>query len=234
MQNKFEQLIKAVYKKWKIGSLHDVSVHPDEEEIACFLEGRLPDIEAQKLKVHLTQCQACAEALAVAAKVKPGQDIQAPAWLIETVKGLIEQPAPVRLLELILRWKEKAIELIETNGAVFVGRQILPVPLLRSRKIQYFNKNVTVLKDFSDIRLEVRIESRPVQAFDLSAEIKDKRTLRPIRNARIALFKDNIELESYQCDTGKAIFEHVAAGKYLLEVSATGIKSAQVALEVKV
>ena len=59
MQDKLERLIKAVYRKWRSGNPKIEGAHPDEEMLACFLEGRLTPEENEGIKSHLISCNDC-------------------------------------------------------------------------------------------------------------------------------------------------------------------------------
>jgi hypothetical protein len=92
---------------------------------------------------------------------------------------------------------------------------------------------VTILKDFKDIRVEVKLENKGGQAFDLTVLVKDKQTHCVIKDLRVTLLKDDLELESYLTDSKKVIFEHVLAGRYTVEISNIETKIASIVLDIK-
>lgn len=216
---KTEGLIKVVYAKWRQGQTEAKAGHPGEEEMACFLEGRLSAQESRELKAHLINCRSCSKILATQARLKEDAGLTVPQEWLELVKSLVARQAQdVPLLEIILKLKENLLELLNTTGDVLVGQELMPAPVLRSRKVPDFKDEVMVLKDFADIRLEAKIENKGPGYFSLTLSIKEKPTAQLIKDVRVTLFKDDIELESYLSDTGKVTFEHVAIGKYSVEI----------------
>lgn len=234
MPDKLERLIRMVYKQWKKGLPKVEEPHPDEETVVCFLEGRLSSQEETRIKEHLISCDKCTEVLAIQAKLKPGDAEKVPAQLLEGVKNLVKQEDKSLALEIILRVKEKALEILNTTGDVLVGQELVPAPILRSRKPQDFKDEVTILKDFKDIRVEAKIENKGTKAFSLTVLAKEKETQKVIKDLRVTLLKDDLELESYIADTGSVTFEHVLLGKYTVEISTLESKLASILLDIKI
>ena len=233
MQEKLEKLIKMVYKKWKSGLPKAKGEHPDEEAFVCFLENRLPQEENERIKQHLLKCDNCMEAFALNFTVKSTETKEVPEELISRVKKLFEPQNRISLLEIALRLKERALEIINTTGDVLVGQELVPAPVLRSRQIKDFKDEVTILKDFQDIRVEAKIENKQGKAFSLSVTVKEKASQKMMKDLRVTLIKDEVELESYLADSGKVTFEHVLLGKYTVEIANIENKIASIILDIK-
>ena len=233
MTERVDKLIKIVYQKWKSGQLKPQRLHPDEETLACFLEGRLSQKENEEIKTHIINCDNCAGALAVQLKLKEIETKEVPQELITRVKDLISSQDTSLLLEIILRLKEKVMEILNTTGDALVGQELVPAPVLRSRRIKDFKDEVTILKDFQDIRVEAKIENKQGQAFSLSVSVKEKDSQKIVKDLRVTLIRDDVELESYLADSGKVIFEHVLLGKYTVEVANIETKIASILLDIK-
>lgn len=234
MQDKLEKLIKEVYKKWKEGYSDIQGLHPDEESFACFLEGRLSKKENEQIKAHLISCNSCAEAFAIQLRLREIETKDVPEELLRLLKNLMKPEDRMSILEIMLKLKEKAIDVLNTTGDVLVGQELMPAPLLRSRRIKDFKDEVTILKDFKDIRVEVKIENKGGKHFDLNVVAKEKETQKIIKDLRVTLLKDDLELESYLTDSGKVIFEHVLLGKYTVEISHFENKLASILLDIKI
>jgi len=233
MQGNLEKLIKIVYKNWKLDQPKVEELHPDEETFACFLAGRLPPKETERIRAHLIGCQRCAEVFAVSSKLEVVENQLAPEQLVQEAKRLIEEQDKLSILEICLKFKEKVLEILNTTGDILVGQELVPAPVLRSRKAKDFKDEVTILKDFKDIRVEVKIENKGRQAFDLTVLVKEKESQKVIKDLRVTLLRDDLELESYLNDPGKVIFENVLLGKYTVEISTLESKLASVLLEIK-
>ena len=223
-----------VYKKWKLGSAKIEEAHPDEEALACFLEGRLAKEENERIRAHLLSCDDCIEAVALNLGMETIEAKEVPAELLGRVKDLFVAQSNPPVLEIVLRFKEKLLELLHTTGDILVGQELIPAPILRSRSIKDFKDEVTILKDFQDIRVEVKIENKGAGGFNLIVMVKQKQTHKLIKDLRVTLLKDDLELESCLADTGAVTFEHVLLGKYKVEISTLENKLASVLLDIKV
>ncbi|MDD4953744.1 MAG: zf-HC2 domain-containing protein [Candidatus Omnitrophica bacterium] len=233
MPEKLEKFIGLLYKNWRSQNPRArESAHPDEETLACFLEGRLPRNDAEVVRAHLLNCDRCAEIFALSLKNQP-QEIEVPEELLKRVKAMATPAQDTTLLEIILKLKDQFLEVINTTGDLLVGQELVPAPLLRSRSIKDFQDRITILKDFHDIRVEVKIENKAGKAFDLAITVRNRQTQKVIRDVRVTLIKDDLELESCLSDSGVVIFEHVLLGKYKIDISTVTQKLASVLLDIR-
>ena len=119
-----------------------------------------------------------------------------------------------------------------------VGQELVPAPVLRSRNIKDFKDEVTVLKDFQDMRVEVKIENRGSQEgkeiFNVIIMAKQKETQKVIKDLRVTLLKDDLELESCLNDSGSVTFEHILLGRYVIELATIDKKIAAILIDIKV
>lgn len=233
MRDKLEKLIKAVYKRWKADNPKVDQLHPDEETIACFLEDRLSQAENERMKEHLINCNSCAEIVAIQMKLETTETKQISEGLLNWAKDLVKVKDSISVLEIFLKLKEQVVEILNTTGDVLVGQEFLPAPVLRSRSIKDFKDEVIILKDFKDIRVEVKIENKQGKTFSLTVIVKEKDTQRIMKDLRVTLIKDDLELESYLTDSGKVTFEHILLGKYTVEISTVENKIASILLDIK-
>jgi hypothetical protein len=233
MSQELEKLIRVIFEKWKAKLAPEQGDHPDEQDFASFVENRLPLKEAARIKAHVLACDRCAEALSASIKLKEMQEIEPPSSLLETSLDLIRETAASRSLEIFLLVKEKLLEIINTTGDVLVGQELIPAAVLRSRKIRDFKDEITILKDFGNIRVEAKIETKTGGNFSLQVVIKDKLTQAFIKDLRVSLIKGDVELESYLVDSGKVVFEHVLLGKYTVELSSPTDKVAEILIDMK-
>jgi hypothetical protein len=154
--------------------------------------------------------------------------------LLEKIKKLLEELPRENLLEIFLKLKEKALEIIQTSGDVLFGQELVPAPLLRSRKINEFKEEVSILKDLQQIRVLAKIQNKSAKNFNLTITVKDKQNQQVDKNLRITLIKEGLELESYINDSGSSFFENILPGDYMVEVSRQGQRIAVIDLKVKV
>lgn len=222
MQGDLEKLVKAVYRRWKTDRAQLETAHPDEEAMACFLENQLPRRKSKIIKTHLIACDICAEKMALNLRLKAQEEREA------------ARQTEIPILEILLRLKEKALEVLSTTGDILLGARPLPVVLLRSRKLKEFKDEVTILKEFKDIRVEAKIENKAGRVFDLTVKVTNKTTQEIIKDLRVTLIRDDLEIESYSADTGRVTFEHLFLGKYVVEIASLGDKLASIVLAIKI
>lgn len=232
MDKKVERIVRIVFKNWKSQQPKNRLIHPDEETMACFVDGKLPQQEAEKVKLHLLSCDRCSQNLAIQANLDYSGEECVPGNLLGQVKSLVENCDSLSVLEIIFKLKVDLLELVNTTGDVLVGQEFMPSPILRSRKIKNFRDEVVILKDFKDIRVEVKIENKRGESFNVIIIAKEKEAQKPIKDIRITLSKDDLELESYHTETGKVIFENISLGKYIIGISRAENKLASILLDI--
>ncbi|MFA5275625.1 MAG: hypothetical protein WC417_01870 [Candidatus Omnitrophota bacterium] len=233
MPENIENLIRIIYKNWKVKPGAASGAHPDEEVLAAFLEGKLPEEEGESLKAHLLSCNLCIESLIIS--LTEAQDRGAvPQELLDKVRNTFFAQESAPLLEIALKLKDRFLELLNSTGDILVGQELLPAPVLRSRSIGDFKDEVTIFKDFKEIRVEVKVENKGGKHFNLHITASEKLTQKIIKNLRVTLMSEECELESYLTDSGSVIFEHVMLGKYKLAIASLDHNLASILLDIKI
>jgi len=233
MADKVEGLIRTVYRRWKKSHFKEADAHPDEETFACFLEGCLSEEENERLKAHLAVCDNCAQVCALSLNAEAAELKEVPGELLDKARAILSLKDKLSSLEIFLRLKENILEIIKANGDILFGQELVPAALLRSRDIKDFKDEVIILKDFQDIRVEVKIENKGGKYFNLLLQAKHRQAPYMLKDLRVTLIKDDLELESYLSDTGAVNFEHVLLGKYTVELYSVHNKIASVLLDIK-
>lgn len=214
MQGDIGKVISRVYKIWKEKFPQSTGNCPDEETLACFLEGRLPSQESQQLKDHIITCVQCQE-------------------IIRLVNaGATEKNEPV-LLEIILAFKDKVIDLIRTSGDVLYGQEFAPLPVLRSRNIKDFGQEVIIVEDIGNIKAEIEIENKANYIARITVKLTDINTGKPSEGLRVSLIHAEREVESYIAEAGQAVFDNILADNYSLEISSPELIIGKILLEIK-
>jgi len=233
MQDKLEPLIKFVYRRRKKHA-EVKGGHPDEEDLACFLEGSLGEQEKELLKEHLVACQACSEVLALSLNAQAAEAVEMPKDLLLDTQKLLDLKGKSQALEIILRLKDNVFEIINATGDILLGQELIPAPVLRSRNIKDFEKEVTIFKDFKSISLQLKVEKKKREYFNLLVKFLRKQGSASLKELRVTLTRDGLELESYLSESGSVVFENVPLGKYILEVASAEEKLASVLLEINI
>ena len=231
MPDKIEEIISMVYKTWRGQLRSSYGACPEEETFALFLEGLLPEGESQELKKHFLGCDRCLEVIALS-KEKVAE-ITIPQELIESAKKIVIKQKRFPALDIILGFKEKIIDIIETSGDVLFGQELAPLPVLRSRNIKDFGQEVLIIKNLDKIKTEIEVENKGGFNARVIIKISDINTSKPIEDLRITLIRDKQEIESYIVSSGKAVFDNVAPDKYSIEISSTKEIVGKILLEIK-
>ena len=227
-----ENIVKEVYRAWK--QLHPASTpHPGEEVFAAFLEGRLSAEASAKIKEHIVSCEACSLCLAAEFSSRLAASEELPLGLAEKARSQLSRHLGQYSLVVSLRARDDCLQLLNSTGDVLVGQEFVPAAVFRSRQIQDFREGLTVLKDFKDLRAELRIVKKEDGYFAVSMSIRRKDTQEPSDGLRVTLFSDDRELESYVPVQGKVVFERVALGKHTIEISSIKERIATVSLDIK-
>jgi len=233
MFNNLEKAVKIVYRGWKAKRRFMGQNHPDEESLACFIEDKLSEKDKHTVLKHITSCDICAEYVSIQHKIQPHLSLDLPAPLLEKIKKLVIDDRKENLFEIVLKLKDKALEIIQTSADVLVGQELVPAPVLRSRQINEFKEEVNILKDLQEIRVLAKIQNKSTKSFNLTITVKDKASQKTHKNLRITLIKDGIELESYMTNSGSSFFENILPGDYVVEVNRLDEKIAVIDLKVK-
>jgi len=234
MSNNLEKITGMIYKERKNRQAH-LKGHLTEEQIASFADGLLLHEEKGSAIKHLLECNICSEYLITQLKIKPHLSLDVPEALLEKVKKLVKQETGEALFEIFLKLKEKAMEIIETSGDILFGQELVPAPVLRSRHVSEFKEEINILKDLQQIRVIARIQNKNTKSFSLTITVKDKQSQKPVKDLRVSLLKDGIELESYVADSyGSSCFENISPGDYVVELSRQQKREALIDLKVKV
>lgn len=233
MFDHWEKITRIIYREWKGARISRAQEHPGEESLACFLEDKLSAADRNMILKHLLICDKCAEYVSVQIKIQPHLSLDVPAALLDKIKKFIDQEIGGILFEVFLKLKDKAMEIIQTTGDVLVGQELIPAPVLRSRQVNEFKEEITILKDLQQIRVVAKIQNKDSRNFNLTISVKDKLSQKILQDLRITLTREGIELESYTTDSGSSFFENILPGSYAVEVYLRGQKEALIDLKVQ-
>jgi hypothetical protein len=230
----FERTAKLIYRQRKTDHPLKGKGHPNEEELSCFLEGKLSPDEIKSVQRHLVECDSCARYVSVELKTQSHLSLDVPESLIEKIRKIVQDNIRSNLLEIVLSLKEGIFKIVRTTGDVLLGQELVPAPVLRSREISEFKGEVNIIKDLRLVRILVKIRQKSGSLFDFSIEAKDRRNSGKHKNLRVSLFKEGLELESYLDNSGIFLFENLSPGDYLVETSCRGRREAMIELKVTV
>jgi len=230
---KFEEIVRAVYKEWKDRQEQDPGRHPDEEAFINFIGGSMPEQDSDGFKAHVVKCSRCADILASSLKLRSVEERILPQQFQERMKDFILRNINTDVLDILLGFKDKILRLLHTNGDVLIGQELVPASVLRSRQVKDFKDELNILKDCKGLMVDVKIIHKGTGVFEMVVRGKEKQTQKPVKDLRFSLLKNNLELESFHTDSGKAGFEHITSGRYKVEISRVSEKLAEIDLEIQ-
>lgn len=225
-----ERLIREVYRQWQSRQAAPAG-HPDEESFVSFIDGLLPPSEEMRMKEHILSCPACALLVRCHLVTQPPA-LEPPPELVEKTRRLLSQRLGLFTMDLVVAVKDVLMQIISVSGDVLVGQEFVPAAVFRARPGQPLRDAVTVLKDFADIRVELKAEKKGA-VFALTVTVKDKNTQRLLPGMSIGLARDGREIEAYSPESGRAVFEQVTAGRYSIEIASPREKHATLFVEIR-
>ncbi len=234
MFNNFEKISRYIYRQFRKDSEVVCNDHPDEEALSCFLEQRLSQEEKSVIENHLMHCASCAEYISVGLKLEPDLDHDLSPLLLGKIEKLIGIAAQLNILEIFIKLKDQALEILQTTGDLLVGQELVPAPILRSRKINEFKEEIIILEDLEQVRVLAKIQNSGTKNFNLTITVKDKQNQEIHENLRITLVNNGTELESRVCELGNCFFECILPGNYTVEIIQEEKKVALINLKVQI
>lgn len=230
--NNTERIIKKIYHSYRRTHSQKCTSCPDQEALACFLEGKSSKPEAEAMQEHIISCNNCSEITSLFyQKVKDKK--QVPELMIEKVKALLGEGGATNVIEIILALKGKALQIIKTSCDIILENEIMPLPILRSRSISELFEEIILIKELENIKITIEFHKREEDKVRLMLRFIDKIGNKNVTDLRVALFKDNKELESYDAASAEVIFEKVSFGRYSVQISRKENKLGVINLEIK-
>lgn len=224
MNINFEVLLKKALQQFKNKSqIKAKGQCLSEEDIAAIIEEKVQDSEKEQFSEHIASCQKCAyalkENLQLAKVLANNPMLTPPEYVVKSAMDLLNPEVGQNILQIVLNFKEKVIELIKTTGEILIGPELVPVSVLRGNtKDNKFSDEIKVVKTFGNLLAEVDIEKRNPSLCDIEIRLVEKDSKQKARDIRITLTKNNREIESVLSQEGKAVFREVSADKYKIIV----------------
>ncbi len=195
---------------------------PDNEVIACYVDGLLSKEEKITLDRHVSTCQKCKEVFAIQEEVAKLQEKEGlsyvPPYVIERAKNLVNEKFGLNVLEVLVEFRDEVFKAVRSTGEIIAGLQLQPAFSLRGNQAESV-KTLSIKKVFDNVRVEIEITREQGDLNTVVLKVKDEQVETPLSDLRATLIQDEIELESYITKNGKAIFENIKQGKYLIQIS---------------
>lgn len=192
------------------------------ETIACYVDGILPEKERKPIVQHLETCNRCKEEIAyqmdIAKQQKKEELIFLPEFLTRRARNLVSERFGTNVLQVIAKFSDKAIEALRVVGETFCEVKPQPVFALRGQDSELVTVQ-SVSKNFGGFRVEIEIVRQKADLNKIIFKVMDDQTKSPVSDLRVTLMDRETELESYIAQNGKAIFENIKPGNYIIQIS---------------
>ena len=235
---KFEDYLAKVGKKIKETTMGEKCL--SDEDIVFYFDGVLSDDERRRIEKHISLCGECRETLKEHAEIAGQIDDECMSAVPEhIIKKTVEMMTPLvhgrNLFDVVVRLKERALQVINTTGSILKGAvaergDVVFVPIIgaslagvsfRSEK-KPENCDIAIRKEFSSIVLTAELNRSGQNSTDLTLHITGKDSSVKLSDIRVTMKKGARTYESALIKYGKKVFEDVTPGAYLIEVKDGG------------
>ena len=201
---------------------------PDEEKLAEYLEGHLPEEDRLVIEEHLSECRICLEGIIVTNNLirrkKRLELTSVPAEVTESavrlVTGRNSMFSGILTKKLEETFKNIGLKIADVLGLYSWGKYH-PAPI-RSSKRAMSENFVSMGVPFKNIKTEIEIEKTEDSKANIRVVLP--KANKPIKLIRITLEKGNREVTSYLLDGDYVLFEDIPFGRYGISLAEDGIK----------
>jgi len=206
----------------------------NEEEIADFMEDRLPHEARLRVERHLSECDACLKEVVVVRGVVRGGHLADYDPVPDVVTRKAIEMVQERGRESL---SEKASGLSEMISSKWnqLRRSLWPLynfqlAAVRGTKTFVSDDLVIVKKSFPTFDAEIEIEKTADDEACIQVKVNEKSGNIPIR---VSLFKNEREMSSYLLNDSKALFDDIPFSHYRLTFTRDGSKIGEYPFEIK-
>jgi len=191
---------------------------PTEERLAEYLSGRLDEKSRERVEQHLVSCLSCtSEIVAVNSAANEADAAPVPRWLMERAMGLMKPAAAGRVVELVVRLVQDAVELVSSAGEWMVPLTTQPV-FARGKAGPSAASILQVEQELDGHPVTVEVEQVESGICQVAINVAAADGT-PEDGVRLTLLAGDREQASYLTRQGEAVFEGIAKGNYDLTIS---------------
>jgi len=181
---------------------------PDALELCALIQGTLPPEDELRIKSHLTQCADCFELVRINLDLEENGAIAVPLSALEKAKSIF---SPTLF--------QRARQFFAGMGDQGYAAGLAPAFAVRGAEIAHSTGLSSHVKDLGPYRAEVEVEKNLDDSYQIRVWVYDRSTKKTVSGMRASLKDQNHELESLVIEKGRALFEPVPEGDYLLKIS---------------
>ena len=192
---------------------------PEEGILWAYAEGSLPAERQEQVEDHLHACDYCLEAYMDVHEYVPLSGIEID--IASELGRLRKKSKPSGMLELVLKIREKSLEVLRHTGELLVGR--VPQAAVRGgrgKKKTVTTDKVSVRKDFEDTSTSVEITVEKGTGRGISSvkvSVMDLTEEEFLEGITVSLASGKQILEMRTDREGIAEFQNISPGEYVLK-----------------
>lgn len=209
----------------------------NDQDIACIIDSQLSEKDRVRYSDHILRCMKCAQNLRdhllVLSAISKKEVLETPEAIVQAAVDLYIPEAGVNVLEVVLNFKEKIIELVRTTGEILRGPGLIPIPAVRNQgeEVAFLNE-IKIVKEFNNMMTEVGVEKNKPHLCNVEIRLTEKKSKKKMHGLRVTLVKNEREVESALIEEGKVTFREVKPGKYSLFIIKDNNKTGVIELDI--
>ncbi len=189
---------------------------PDEESLALFLAGNLPESRRSEVEAHLARCAFCLDDVVAAyqsGELTAGENV--PRRLMARAMALI--PGREAILDLAVRLVKDSIELVSTSARLVTA----PSPVVRGEPAPEVGNSLQVEQAVGRFRVAVELDLSDAGLCQVIANVTEESGT-PAEGVRLSLSSGEREQASFLTRAGVVVFDRISPGEYSIAVSESG------------
>ena len=214
-ERKIKNLLKLAGKK---------PTCPSEFELASLLDGVLSPDDELKVATHLARCEKCRELVGMIIEMEEEVAGRLPEKAANFAKSIFKPTTTQRV-------RASLSKII--NPQVGKSPALSPALAVRGAGKVMVEGAPSHQSEFGPYRAEVEVERMARGQFQVLVSVMDAQSGKSAKGLRASLCNQSRELESLVFGEGRAIFENVSAGEYLVRMSKNGDNLAGIAISIK-
>ena len=203
---------------------------PDEETLACYLDGLLEQREAEEIERHLLVCDDCLEQIKI---ISPAGEIEEKAFpeiLSRLERRAGELVSGEHFIDLVLNFTRRAIEIIKNPGNIEVKAMYAPA-VARGKKRGVFSDTICFSKKFDGILFGLEVENIGDGLGEVRVRILDGDPHFG-KGLRASLFGFGRELASHVFEKSDIVFNNVGPGEYRIKFARRDREMGEISLNI--
>jgi hypothetical protein len=181
---------------------------PDALELCALIEGTLKPEDELRIKTHLTQCADCFELVRINLDFEENGSSAVPLSALEKARNIF---SPTLF--------QRARQFFTGAGNRGDSPGLAPAFAVRGSELAHSTGLSSHVKDLGPYRAEVEVEKNLDDNYQIRVWVYDRSTKKTVSGMRASLRDQKQDLESLVIEKGRALFEPVPEGEYLLKIS---------------